>query len=242
MKVYMGYDAREDVAYRVASWSIRRQGVEVIPLKHKELRDQGLFERPWNIDSTGQMYDSISNTPVSTEFSFTRFLVPHLCQDSYALFVDSDILAVANLGELFSLADERYAIQVVKHKYQSPYKKKMDGVVQQNYSDRKLWSSLILWNLRHESNAKITIQDVNSQSGKFLHEFQWLKDEEIGELPSEWNHLPGHNNQPPKLIHWTEGGPWRSNYADAEYADLWHEAYYHTLKEETENAYRKLVQ
>ena len=49
----------------------------------------------------------ISDAPMSTEFSISRFLVPALAKEGWALFLDADMLARANLMRLFELADPR---------------------------------------------------------------------------------------------------------------------------------------
>ena len=42
---------------------------------------------------------------------------------------------------------------------------------------------------------------VNSETGSFLHQFKWLKDNEIGSLDERWNWLEGwtsnHNDKKP---------------------------------------------
>lgn len=210
MVIYIGYDTREDIAYRVAKSSIT--GYEVKPLVQQQLRNQGLYWR--HID-----------TLASTEFSFTRFLIPELQQfKGWALFVDCDVLFLNNPKELFDLADDRYAVMCVKHNYIPTNQTKMDGKIQHQYP-RKNWSSVMLFNCSHPSNKALTKQLVNSASGQFLHRLQWLVDSEIGELPHEWNWLVGWYKEPkngkPKLLHYTEGGPWFSDYANCEYADLW---------------------
>ena len=45
MKIYVGHDSREDIAYQVCEHSIRRRdpGAEVIPLKQKQMREQGIY-------------------------------------------------------------------------------------------------------------------------------------------------------------------------------------------------------
>ena len=80
MRIYVGYDTREDIAYQVCRHSIltRNENVSVTPLKQNELREQGWYHRP---------VDKLA----STEFTFTRFLVPELTNfDGWALFCDSD--------------------------------------------------------------------------------------------------------------------------------------------------------
>ena len=50
-------------------------------------------------------------------------------------------------------------------------------------------------------------------------------DNEIGSLPLEYNWLVGWYKEPndgsPKILHYTEGGPWFDGYRDCEYADDW---------------------
>ncbi len=97
----------------------------------------------------------------------------------------------------------------------------MDGQLQVNYP-RKNWSSLILWNCNHPSNKNLNVETVNKLSPQELHRFTWLKDDEIGELPLEWNWLVGwYKEGNPKALHYTEGGPWFENYRDCEYSEIW---------------------
>lgn len=214
MKVFVGYDSREQIAYDVCEYSILKynRSARVIPLKQDELREQKLYWR--------------DNDPLSsTEFTFTRFLVPHLCNyQGWALFVDCDFLFQINIEEIFALADNRYAAMVVKHDYNPPEGVKMDGQKQLAYP-RKNWSSMILWNCGHPNNQKLTTDLVNKETGQFLHRFSWLKDDMIGELNCQYNWLVNHYHEPkdgkPKLIHYTEGGPWFENYQHCEYGYHW---------------------
>jgi lipopolysaccharide biosynthesis glycosyltransferase len=214
MKVFVGYDSREQIAYDVCEYSILKynRNARVIPLKQDELREQKLYWR--------------DNDPLSsTEFTFTRFLVPHLCDyKGWALFVDCDFLFQINIEEIFALADDRYAAMVVKHDYNPPEGIKMDGQKQLAYP-RKNWSSMILWNCGHPNNQKLTTGLVNKETGQFLHRFSWLKDDMIGELNCQYNWLVNHYHEPkdgkPKLIHYTEGGPWFENYQHCEYGYHW---------------------
>ena len=94
----------------------------------------------------------------------------------------------------------------------------------ENYP-RKNWSSLILWNSGHPKHQILTPDFIANQTGKFLHRFVWLDDNDIGELPSEWNWLaieyPENINA--KLIHYTLGTPCFKDYRDTEMSDIWHE-------------------
>jgi len=225
LNIYIGYDHREKEAFRVCKHSISKHTTIPCALKaldHKELRKEGLFTREWKIKSDGTFEDIRDGRPFSTEFAFTRFLVPHIQKDGWALFMDCDMLFTTDIKELFELCDDKYAVMVVKHKYEPKDGIKMDGCRQETYS-RKNWSSVILWNCSHPSNQKLTLEDVNYKPGNWLHNFKWLTDEEIGSLPEEWNWLEGHSNDEikPKNIHYTRGGPWFKDYKEVGYAKKW---------------------
>jgi len=225
MKVYVGYDPREDIAYQVCKHSItrRNKNVEVKPLIQKELREQGYYDRP--IDKLA-----------STEFTFTRFLVPELSNfNGWSVFMDCDMILQTDIAELFDQADDKYAVMCVKHDYTPKEGIKMDGKAQTVYP-RKNWSSVMLFNCGHPSNQNLNVELVNDPevTGKYLHRFSWLKDEEIGELKPEWNWLAGWYQEPkdgtPKLIHYTEGGPWFENYRDCEYHAEWKKELYDMME------------
>ncbi|KAH9771292.1 Origin of replication complex subunit 3 [Citrus sinensis] len=217
-KIFVGYDPREDLAYRVCHHSILKRSsipVKITPIVQSDLRKSGLYWR-----ERGQTE--------STEFSFSRFLTPYLAGfDGWAVFVDCDFLYLADIKELCDLIDDKYAIMCVHHDYTPKETTKMDGAVQTVYP-RKNWSSMVLYNCGHPKNKILTPEVVNTQTGAFLHRFQWLEDEEIGSIPFVWNFLEGHNrvveNDPttfPKAIHYTRGGPWFEAWKHCEFADLW---------------------
>lgn len=220
-KVFVGYDTREDIAYQVCKHSIesRSKDVNVRPLKQQELRDAGWYTRP--IDKLA-----------STEFTFTRFLIPELCNfTGWALFMDCDMILKTDIQELFDQADDKYAVMCVQHDYAPKATTKMDGQTQTIYP-RKNWSSVMLFNCGHKDNKRLTQDLVNNPeiNGAYLHRFSWLKDNAVGELSCEWNWLVGHYKEPedgtPKLIHYTEGGPWFENYRNCEYAEDWKQELY----------------
>src|SRR5262249_3814296 len=154
-----------------------------------------------------QIIDEISNAPNSTEFSISRFLVPTLAKTGWALYADCDVMFRRNVNELFALAESDKAVMVVKHDYSQQEGTKMNGQIQTVYS-RKNWSSVMLFNCDHPANQSLSVKYVNGVRGLMLHQFAWLKDEEIGELPPEWNYCVGHsklNGQSPALVHFTDG-------------------------------------
>jgi lipopolysaccharide biosynthesis glycosyltransferase len=223
LRVYLGYDSREPESYRVAENSLRRNAsipVEVVPLDSRRLAECGLLRRP--TDLRGQRYDIHSNAPASTEFAISRFLVPILAQTGWALFCDSDVVFLGDVAELLSVADSRYAVQVVKHDYVPSRISKMDGQPQLVYG-KKNWSSVILWNCNHQANKRLSLIDVQERKGLDLHQFYWLNDAEIGELPPYWNWLVSVQPKPeePKLAHFTLGTPELGVTSDHD--DIWHE-------------------
>ena len=231
--VYIGYDPKEDTAYEVLKFSIERiatNPVRVVPIKRNIVERMGLYTRKHNTIS-GQPYDEIDGKPFSTEFSFTRFLVPALnMYEGMALFMDSDMYMRTDVTELFEeCSNDYYPLWCVHHKYEPEKGLKMDGKMQEPYR-RKNWSSLMMFNCGHELNKNLTIKDINTRSGRWLHGFEWLPDKEadIGSIPEDWNWLDGHSD--PKLeaknVHFTTGGPWfhkwgGSREQDHKYAVEW---------------------
>lgn len=228
VQCYIGYDAKEDKAYRVAKESIRKRcstPLSIIPLRLKHL--EGILTRPIE-HKNGQLWCPISEAPMSTEFAISRFCVPFLQREGWALFADCDIICWEDINELFALADDKYAVMVVKHKHEWVAGRpqdavKMDGQMQTFY-DRKNWSSVVLWNCDHPGNRRFTRDNLNTWPGRDLHAFKWLTDSEIGELPKEWNWLinvtPG---EPEKkgIWHFSLGLPIFANWKEAKYDEVW---------------------
>jgi hypothetical protein len=213
-RIFVGYDEREDIAFQVCAHSIRARAsapADVMPIKLDDLRARKVF---WRGEDPLQ----------STQFTYSRFLTPWLAGFAgWALFCDCDFLFTADIAELFALADGSKAVMCVKHDYAPREATKMDGKAQTVYP-RKNWSSLVLYNCGHAANRALTPELVNSESGAFLHRFQWLPDDLVGGLPEEWNWLEGWSEKraaAPKAIHFTRGGPWFDLDHPIDYADLW---------------------
>lgn len=218
-KIFIGWDSREDIAYQVARHSILKHAsipVEIIPLKQKQLRKEGLYTRP-------------TDELASTEFTFTRFLIPELMEfNGWALFIDCDFVFLSDVKLLIDQIDNRYAVMCAQHDYTPAEGIKMDGQKQTQYP-RKNWSSMMLINCEHPDNKFLTKTFVNDphKTGAYMHRFSWLKDEDIGKISHEWNWLVGWYKEPedgfPHALHYTEGGPWFEDYVNCEYADVWNQ-------------------
>ena len=65
-----------------------------------------------------------------------------------------------------------------------------------------------------------TKEAVETQTGAYLHRFQGIPDEKIGEIPKTWNTLDWMDEHT-KLIHYTSGGPWFEQCKDHPYGAAW---------------------
>ena len=214
INIFVGYDSKEKVAFNTLSYSILKnssQPIAITPIYLDNIKDTFVRER---------------NNLSSTEFSFSRFIIPHLMNyQGWALFMDCDMLMKADIAELWRLRDDKYAVQVCKHDYIPKRATKFLGQTQTVYP-KKNWSSFMLLNCK--KCTTLTPDYVNSATGLELHQFKWLESEDlIGELPLEWNWLADEYEykEDVKNIHYTEGGPYFKGYEATDYADEWFEHY-----------------
>jgi lipopolysaccharide biosynthesis glycosyltransferase len=214
VRVFIGYDPREAVAFDVLAHSIRARSSSPVSIHSLKLSELG--DLMWRDRHELQ----------STDFSFSRFLVPHLCGfEGWAVFMDCDMLVLDDIASLWELRDEQFAVQVVQHDHRPREKTKFLDQAQTTY-EKKNWSSVMLMNCARCS--ALTPEYVNTASGLELHRFQWLEDESlIGTLPHRWNHLVDYDppSPPEELsnLHFTNGGPYFDRYKNCGYADLWFE-------------------
>lgn len=218
LRIFIGWDGREPIAFSVLAHSILRRAshpVAIVPLvrsslMHLHWRPRGPLE--------------------STEFAFTRFLVPHLSDyRGTSIFMDSDMLCLVDIGDvlLHVLAEPCKAVYVCQHDYIPKAGNKFLGQPQTAYP-RKNWSSFMVFD-----NARcraLTPDYVNQASGLDLHRLHWTTETQIGALPLAWNWLVGEYGPNPhaKILHYTRGGPW---FANAEHHDsedaVWHAEHQH---------------
>ena len=210
IKVFIGYDSKETIAYHVCSNSIVRQStqpVSITPLALNLLNDY-----------------SETHTDTSNEFVYTRFLVPYLMNyNGWAMFIDGDMILQDDIINLWNLRDDSKAVMVVKHDYKTKMSTKYLNAKNEDYP-RKNWSSVILWNCNHPAHKILSPEFVQRSMGSYLHRFSWLEDKDIGELPIEWNWLADEygENQHAKLIHYTLGTPCFEEFNNTPMSELWH--------------------
>lgn len=217
IKIFIGWDSKEPIAYHVLCHSILRRTsvpVAITPLAINTLKNRYKRER---------------GPTESTEFALTRFLVPSLCDfKGYAIFMDCDQLMLTDIADVFLETPHlpERAVYVCQHDYVPKQSTKFLGQAQTAYP-KKNWSSFIVWNNAHCKT--LTPEYVNSASPSDLHRFHWTFDQQIGALPLEWNYLAGEYEHTPnvKNVHYTNGGPWFQATATCDYADLWWAEYEH---------------
>ena len=222
LRVFIGFDSKEPVTFAVAMSSLMRhtsRPTSVTPLVQPTLRGCGLYSRPRQPNE-------------ATEFSLTRFLVPHLSgYDGYSLFLDSDVVVRADILSLlmYPLAYPSKAVFCCQHDYVPKDLVKFDGHEQTRYP-KKNWSSVMLFN--NANCAALTPAYVSAASGADLHRFQWCDDHRVGDLPLAWNWLVGEYQPNPNahILHYTCGAPCFDGYQDCDHADIWWEEYAAMMK------------
>lgn len=187
LRVFIGFDPRQPVAYTVAAHSVAinsSKPVAITPLIYRQLP----------LKRTGL-----------TEFTFTRYLVPHLCNyEGRALFIDADMLCIGDIAEL--PWDAPQAVSVVPHESSELHPE------MSLYFER---ASVMLFNC-----AKCTVLTPEYIEQGSPQSLKWAED--VGELPREWNHLVGYDRpKPAKMIHYTQGIPCFPETQGDEYAEHW---------------------
>jgi hypothetical protein len=186
LRVFIGYDPRQPLAYSVLQHSIVKNSskpVAITPLILSQLpiKRRGL-----------------------TEFTFSRFLVPWLCNfKGKAVFLDADMVVTGDIAELFSdEADDMSAVLVMQDQA------------------RFEWGSVMLF--RCGSCLKLTPEFIDNEENNLL-DLSWAP--YIGHLPAEWNHCAGYMKaKEAKLYHFTQGIPcWYETQGLSE-DTIWHEA------------------
>lgn len=206
--IFIGFDKREAVAYHVCQQSI---------IENCSRPDLLSFHAV-----TGERRDG------SNDFIYSRFLVPYrMGYKGWAIFMDGDMVVRGDICDLWARRSLLTGVQVVKHEdYETRFPVKYLGAPNENYH-RKNWSSVILWNCGFFPNRKLTPKYVADATGSHLHRFEWLEDEEVGNLPSGWNRLVLEQDvqESDSLLHYTIGTPCFDEYAKCDRSEEWHAVY-----------------
>lgn len=181
LKVFIGFDHRQPIAYMTLAYSLMKHATKPIAITPLVLSTLPL-------DRQGL-----------TPFTYSRFLVPWLCDyRGWAVFLDSDILALDDINKITAFADHEKAVIVSKNEL------------------RFEWSSVMLFNC--EKCDLLTPDFV--QHAPQPHGLGWAKG--IGELPARWNHLVGYDEpKEASLVHFTQGLPCFPETQNSEYGEAW---------------------
>lgn len=210
INVFIGYDRAEPIAFSVLAHSIHIRASEPVAIT------------PLMLSQLDDVFNRERNPLQSTDFSFTRFLTPYLCNfEGWSIFMDCDMIVLDDIKKLWDCRDPSFAVQVVKHCHEPKEEKKFLDQIQTRY-EKKNWSSVMLFN--NALCKKLTPDYVNKATGLELHQFKWLDSESlIGEIPHRWNHLVDYDKPQDDiaLLHYTQGGPYFKAYANCGFADEW---------------------
>ncbi len=227
LKVYIGYDPNETVAFNVLAHSIWKRASEPVFITGVRLNQLPMWRERDPLQST--------------EFSFSRFQIPSDCNyEGYAVFLDCDMLCLADITRITQyLNPAKHAVACTQHLYEPKEDTKFLGAIQSKYV-KKNWSSCMVFN--NSKCRNLTPEYVNSAPGLELHQFKWCPEQMIGAIPLDWNFLVGEENQKgdPKIIHWTKGGPWFRAYKDADFSELWRNEYEDMVYANPRDTYKKV--
>jgi len=182
MNIFIGYDKRQPLAYNVCRHSIERRAskrvhIEPLIIEQMPIQRKGL-----------------------TEFTFSRYLVPYLCQyKEEALFLDPDMIVLEDIHKIKEFVFMDKAVSIVKNPL------------------RFEWPSLMYFN--NPLCGELTLEEVALGKPQTL---AWAQDR-IGALPSEWNHCVGYDAPNPnaKIVHFTQGIPCWPETQDCEFSKEW---------------------
>lgn len=167
IRVFVGYDSRQPVAYNVLQHSLHRhskQRIQVEPLMLDKLpiKRRGL-----------------------TEFTYSRFLVPWLCDyEGLAIFMDPDIAVQGDIAYLAAETDGSSAVQVMQDQ------------------PKFEWSSVMLFDC---AKCKILTPEFVDDPANNLFDLSWGA---VGTFPHKWNNCVGiAEPQAANLYHFTQGLP-----------------------------------
>ena len=214
--IFIGHDNNHSHASSKCARSIRRYNKN-IEIKFVDIKELPMYNRAWDKQTT--------------EFTYSRFLVPHLMNyEGVAIFCDDDFIWDCDPIEVLYSLDVRKAVSVVQHNFN----KDLSGTKLDNQKNvmypKKNWSSLMLFNCAHPDCANLTPEIVNTKSGQWLHQFYWT--DKVGKIPHTYNWCEGccdycseatETIHEAKVTHYTRGGPWlEGDWSHIEALEKWH--------------------
>jgi lipopolysaccharide biosynthesis glycosyltransferase len=98
LRVFIGYDPRQPLAYNVVAHSVASRASAPVSITRLQLNQLPITRRGL------------------TEFTYARYLVPWLSDFSgYSLFIDADMLVLGDITQIMKAVDPTAAVSVVMH-------------------------------------------------------------------------------------------------------------------------------
>ena len=186
LQIFLGYDPRQPVAFHVAAHSIQSRSSKPVAITRLQLNQLPITRRGL------------------TEFTYSRFLVPYLCDyQGYAAFIDADVLCRADIAALATLIDTDAVVSVVPHEGKLAFER----------------ASLMVFN---NARCRVLTPEFVQNPQTNPMSLAWA-DGHMGAIPKEWNHLVGYDvpNHQAKIVHFTQGIPCWPETKSSEFADEW---------------------
>ncbi len=190
-RIFIGFDHRQWASFTALTASIMERTSEPVSITP-------LMLNTLPIDNAGL-----------TPFTFSRFLVPWLCDYAgWALFMDTDMIVRCDVAGIFSAAaalEQKPAVIVAD--------------LPQEYTFEQ--ASLIVFNCGHPDSAKLTPDYVKAKTTTLI---DWT--DEIGKFDASYNHLVGYAepSRNARIVHYTQGVPAYPETAASEYGEEWRRA------------------
>ena len=212
LKIFIGYDSREKIAFHVLSQSILANSSIPVSIS------------PINLKNLKRFYNRPKEKNHSTEFSISRFLTPYLSSyNGYSLYLDCDFIVLGDIAKLLKSISKKPSkvVWCVKHKKYIPKDKTKFLREKQTPYQKKNWSSFMIFN--NEKCRILTPKLVSKANGLYLHQFKWTKENLIGSLPKNWNILVEEQKITKKInaLHYTLGGPYFKKHSKCPGANYW---------------------
>ena len=209
LKIFIGYDLEKEDCYNVCRFSLlkRTNDVEIIRIGNSILSNDIWYREKNNLETT--------------EFSICRFLTPFLSEyKGISIFMDDDFLWRCDIKNIVDYFDPSKAVMVCQHDYVPKYTTKWLNNKQTVY-EKKNWSSLMMFNNEHPDCLKLSVENVNEQTGLWLHQFKWT--DNVGAIPLSYNFLVGEYEKSNNInaFHFTNGCPIFDDCKTQDFAEEW---------------------
>lgn len=205
MKILIGHDSRQSANSSVCLSSLKSFGYDAELIELSKMRELG-----YTREEDG-----------STEFAYTRFLTPMLCDyEGLAIFCDSDFLWRKSPKELELLENDVIPVYAVKHEKMRVRSTRKFLNNKNEWYDCKWWSSMMVFNCGHpEIKQNLTMENINTKSSQWLHRFEWSPI--VAGLGTKYNHLVGYYpyREDAIAVHFTDGTPMYEEYRNEDYAE-----------------------